>query len=67
MKYLNILYVKATMVSICLSVVTNRAGQGRAGAGLGGQGRHPPTRPAGGPQQSSRWSSCSANFKLASK
>jgi hypothetical protein len=43
------------------TVVTNRVGQG-------GQGRHPPTGPAGGPQQPSRWSSCNANvfFLLSS-
>ncbi len=46
---------------VCLSVVTNRVGQGqgRAGqGGQGGQGRHPPTGPAGGPQQPSGWSLC---------
>jgi hypothetical protein len=31
----NILYIKATVVFVCLSVVTNRARQGD-------QGRHPP-------------------------
>jgi hypothetical protein len=48
-------------VFVCMSVVTNRARQG-------GQGRHSPTRPAGGPQQPSGWSSCSANvfFLLSS-
>jgi hypothetical protein len=42
-----ILYIKATVVSFCLSVCGDK--QGRAGAGQGGQGRHSPTGPAGGP------------------
>jgi len=51
-------------VSICLSICGDKQGR----AGQGGQGRHPPTGPVGGPQQPSGWSSCSANvfFLLSS-
>jgi len=44
------------MVSVCLSVSGDK--QGMAGVGQGGQGRHPPIGPAGGPQQPSRWCLC---------
>jgi hypothetical protein len=50
-----ILYIKATVVSVCLSMVTNMAGQGQGKAGQGDQGKHPPTRPVGGSQQLSGW------------
>jgi hypothetical protein len=36
-------------------MVTNMAGQGQGKAGQGDQGKHPPTRPAGGSQQLSGW------------
>jgi len=35
-----------------------QTGQGRGRVGQGGQGRHPPTGPVGGPQQPSGWSLC---------
>jgi hypothetical protein len=46
------LYLKQTWCLFvwCLSVVT-KTGQCLGRAGQGGQGRHPPTGPAGGPQQ----------------
>jgi len=45
--FFEILYIKATVVCVCLFVCGDK--QGKAGVGQGGQGRHPPTRPAGGP------------------
>jgi hypothetical protein len=50
----------------CLSVCGDK--QGGVGVGQGGQGRHPPTGLAGGPQQLFGWSSYSANvfFLLSS-